>query len=334
MHHRQRFSWTQSLALLLAMAGGTALGQMRSAMPAARLGNAPFAVPHSLNPYFMGSTYPMTGAHGSMAGSRSNNPYAMPRPSGGYGGASGGYGGAASGYGVPAGGMDGAGASATVSGTSETTTNAHVNDPATTLLRASGVPSDHGHIRWPVGLRSLAAPQAAELLTQLDALFGSAVGQGNDSPVNAQIDQEIDRDVRQLRRLVFLDREERGALPQDVYEEADRFLDKLARAEKLLQAGLRGPGPKAQMGTEATLAVVRLHDNEFQPADLTVPVGVTVRWINDGQHHHTVTSDDERWGSEQLGPGDAYKYMFTRPGTYHYRCAVHPDVMWGTITVK
>ena len=91
----------------------------------------------------------------------------------------------------------------------------------------------------------------------------------------------------------------------------------------------------------------------FAPADLTVPVGTTVRWVNDEAITHTVTSGT--WGeiNESTGlrgtqtadgsfdhtlrpsgqSGDAFEFTFTEPGTYQYFCRPHAG-MHGTITVR
>lgn len=322
MKHLRQPCWIALAGLLLTLAAGTALAQAPAAAPPPRPPNPVLPKPQNLNPYFpgfpfMGNPYPFMGgagaAAGNVPGNRGATPYPMPAPSGsGYGGASGGT------SGNPGG--------ATVYG-SQDTTSQQADSPTATLLQATGLPTDRGHIRWPVGLRSLASPEAEEVRKQIDSLFGHAAG----ASVSAPVAQEIDRGVRKLRRLLFEDREERAALPHDVYVESERFLDRLQRAGKLLQAGVHGS--KAQMTTQAKPTEVHLADNQFQPPMLTVSVGTMVRWINRGQHPHTVTADDERWTSGELGPGEAYGYTFTRPGTYSYHCTVHPD-MRGTITVK
>jgi plastocyanin len=221
------------------------------------------------------------------------------------------------------------------------------------VLKASGVPNDNGQPRWPLGLCILAAPGADELREQLDALFQVAAIQTLGGPVNPQLAQEMDRAVKKFRRMLLKDKVERFGMTRAVYEESERFLDKLERAEQILTGGLATPAGGTQLTTgtpssprssgqaapeqgqeqEGTTEVT-LQDNSFQPGTLTVPAGTTVRWTNRGQHRHTVTSDDGQWGSRELNPQGVYSQTFAKPGTYPYHCGVHPQEMRGTVIVK
>lgn len=78
---------------------------------------------------------------------------------------------------------------------------------------------------------------------------------------------------------------------------------------------------------------VRILDGSFEPADLEVRVGTTVKWTNDGKKPHTVTSDKGDWGSGELTGGQTFTATFTKPGTFGYYCKLHPD-MKAKITVK
>lgn len=73
--------------------------------------------------------------------------------------------------------------------------------------------------------------------------------------------------------------------------------------------------------------VVVTKDYRFEPAELTVPVGTTVRWENrERRQYHSIYF-------EQLGdePGDYFfpdetrERTFDKPGTYHYYCEPHND---------
>lgn len=71
----------------------------------------------------------------------------------------------------------------------------------------------------------------------------------------------------------------------------------------------------------------------FTPADLEVSVGDTVTWTNSDTAPHTVTSTGGGpLDSPNLEKGDTWSFTFTKPGTYPFYCAVHPD-MKGTVTV-
>jgi len=76
---------------------------------------------------------------------------------------------------------------------------------------------------------------------------------------------------------------------------------------------------------------------KFHPASMTVKAGSTVKFIDDDEHDHTVTSGtrespDGLFDSGVLHPGSRIEFHFDTPGVYHYFCSLHPG-MAGTITV-
>lgn len=71
----------------------------------------------------------------------------------------------------------------------------------------------------------------------------------------------------------------------------------------------------------------------FTPMDVTVPSGSTVTWKNLDEEPHTVTSDAGLFRSGGIDEGDDFRYTFTKPGVYKYRCSIHPQMV-GTVTVK
>ena len=103
-----------------------------------------------------------------------------------------------------------------------------------------------------------------------------------------------------------------------------------------------------QSSTNST--IIDIVNFAYNPADVTVPVGTTVTWINQDAVGHTVTegvpnspkpanlqvfdsSGEALTGRVALiGPGQSWSYTFTTPGTYEYYCIVHP-YMIGQITV-
>ena len=81
-------------------------------------------------------------------------------------------------------------------------------------------------------------------------------------------------------------------------------------------------------------AVVEVEISRFSfgPAELRIPAGTTVRWINKDPVVHTTTSDDEVWGSPALAPGETYSFTFNEEGAFAYHCVPHP-FMKATIVV-
>ena len=102
------------------------------------------------------------------------------------------------------------------------------------LLTASGVPNGNGRIRWPIGLRVLAGAQSKELRDQIDALFQVAAAEIATGTVNPNVNNQLTRNLDELRRLLLKDKEERFRMALRTYDEAERFLAKLSAAEKAL----------------------------------------------------------------------------------------------------
>jgi len=77
----------------------------------------------------------------------------------------------------------------------------------------------------------------------------------------------------------------------------------------------------------------------FLPSEVSVGVGETITWSNDGSVLHTVTSGNSEDGSDGLFDssiilgGDTFSHTFTEAGQYNYFCSIHPW-MTGTIIVN
>jgi len=70
----------------------------------------------------------------------------------------------------------------------------------------------------------------------------------------------------------------------------------------------------------------------------TVAVGskVTWKWTGAGSVPHNVESvgmPSFTSGSIKTGDGSTYEVTFTSPGTYRYNCAIHGNLMTGTVVV-
>src|SRR5260370_31876891 len=94
---------------------------------------------------------------------------------------------------------------------------------------------------------------------------------------------------------------------------------------------------------------ISIQDFSFPPLMLTVKVGTTVTWTNNGPSGHTTTSDagdPQAWSSGTLTPpsggggygggtpGGTYQVTFMTAGTYTYHCALHPPSSYPTFTGK
>jgi plastocyanin len=85
--------------------------------------------------------------------------------------------------------------------------------------------------------------------------------------------------------------------------------------------------------SRSVLRKVEIEDFEFYPAVLNVKVGTTVRWKNEDEAPHTVTSNTGGvLNSGMLDENETYSHTFTASGTYNYHCNFHPN-MTGAVVV-
>ena len=98
------------------------------------------------------------------------------------------------------------------------------------------------------------------------------------------------------------------------------------------------PEPKARPAKEPSAAVsasasVTITDFEFAPASITVNVGDTVTWTNEGPTQHSATANDGSFDTGIMGRGESGSHTFTEAGTIAYICTPHP-FMKGTVVVQ
>lgn len=75
--------------------------------------------------------------------------------------------------------------------------------------------------------------------------------------------------------------------------------------------------------TAQTIHDVIVGDNFFQPSQLTIQTGDTVRWTNAaGGVPHDVVADDFSWRSN-IATEFVFQQTFTAPGDVPYHCSVH-----------
>jgi len=92
----------------------------------------------------------------------------------------------------------------------------------------------------------------------------------------------------------------------------------------------------------------------FEPEEVTIQRGETIRWVNASPIPHTTTGDPEKnpvketrpelarlppgaepWDSGLLNEGQSFSHTFTATGEYQYFCIPHVlSGMLGTITVE
>jgi plastocyanin len=75
-----------------------------------------------------------------------------------------------------------------------------------------------------------------------------------------------------------------------------------------------------------------ISDFRFAPATITIHVGDSITWTNNGPTDHTATAKDGSFDTGTLKKGQSASHTFTRAGTFAYICSLHP-FMHGTVVV-
>ncbi len=92
-------------------------------------------------------------------------------------------------------------------------------------------------------------------------------------------------------------------------------------------------GGCAAPAAEPVEHVVQVRGMEFEPTELTIAPGDTVRWVFDDEGRpHDVVAYDRSFQSGLLEVGE-YSYTFTEEGTFDYFCTPHPG-MEGIVIVE
>jgi plastocyanin len=88
----------------------------------------------------------------------------------------------------------------------------------------------------------------------------------------------------------------------------------------------------AATSTASSEVGVTIVSRAYQPPALTIEAGQTVTWTNRGFTPHTVTALGGDFSSGRLNVGESFKVTFSTPGTFAYKCEIHPS-MRGAVTV-
>jgi plastocyanin len=102
-----------------------------------------------------------------------------------------------------------------------------------------------------------------------------------------------------------------------------------------VQAGAAA-APALQPTQSGTVAV-SLKNFEFTPKTITVPVGTTVDWVDQGGHH-AISADGKSFEGPEMSAGDHFQHKFDKAGTFAYYCRIHGEPggkdMAGVVVVK
>ncbi len=83
-----------------------------------------------------------------------------------------------------------------------------------------------------------------------------------------------------------------------------------------------------------TVADVRIEGYQFQPAEVAIKVGDSVRWTNHEKRtsHSVLFPREGGLESERMFPQESWQRRFEKPGRYDYHCGPHPE-MKGVVVV-
>ncbi len=78
---------------------------------------------------------------------------------------------------------------------------------------------------------------------------------------------------------------------------------------------------------------------KFEPEEVTIQVGDTVKWINGTTMRHTVTRDegDPLFDSGNLAQNEEFEFTFPEPSDdagFFYFCRIHGQSMSGVVIVQ
>jgi len=91
--------------------------------------------------------------------------------------------------------------------------------------------------------------------------------------------------------------------------------------------------PSVAHAQDSSGPAVVMTDFAFTPQSITIPVGSTVTWRNDGPSAHTATAGDTSFSTGILKKGQSRTATFNQIGSFDYICTLHPQ-MTGTVLVE
>jgi plastocyanin len=96
------------------------------------------------------------------------------------------------------------------------------------------------------------------------------------------------------------------------------------------------PADEKAMGEKAMdagMAEIHIDNFSFNPAELTIAKGTTVKWTNRDDIPHTVVEKGITFKSKTMDTDETFTHTFDTVGEVTYFCSLHPH-MTGKIVVK
>ncbi|SFI40154.1 Plastocyanin [Collimonas sp. OK307] len=104
-------------------------------------------------------------------------------------------------------------------------------------------------------------------------------------------------------------------------------------ASVLLYCACAGMALGADMGVHPVTHVITIEGMKYSPEVIEVNAGDTIVWTNKDAFPHTVTAENHRFDSKEIGSGRSWKFKASVRGVFPYICSFHPT-MRGKLVVK
>lgn len=88
-----------------------------------------------------------------------------------------------------------------------------------------------------------------------------------------------------------------------------------------------------RLEAEDQKATITIDNFTFAPAELVVPVGTVVTWVNHDDIPHSLVESNKVFHSRALDTNESYSFTFTKAGDFNYFCGLHPH-MTGKVIVR
>ena len=99
----------------------------------------------------------------------------------------------------------------------------------------------------------------------------------------------------------------------------------------------RAPALLALVSFSAVAAevVVEIQNYTYQPREVQIKAGDTVRWVNREKRtsHSILFPSENGFESDRIFPDESWQRNFPKAGTYPYTCGPHPE-MKGSVVVS
>lgn len=92
-------------------------------------------------------------------------------------------------------------------------------------------------------------------------------------------------------------------------------------------------GRPSATATAQPVAVIKISDNKFEPAELRIKAGTKVQWEWSGSNPHSVLISGSA-SEQKTGPGTFVQDFRAAGATFPYQCGVHGAAMAGRIIVE